>query len=260
MEDASWYFFISRRRVLHSRRPSENSGRFTAESADPVPSGGWRLRRMCQAFATACHCPQPSSAQPSAAHQPSPGSVALAVALPKLCQRLFLRAKALAKHSSSQPTQPSPAQFSPAQRSPAQPSPAQPSRAQPSPAQPSSAWWPWPWPCQNSAKGFSYGIQRRHRFFACLGPPCRCVWLFWRVGSGASKPSFDPVALVWALPKLCQKLCLTGFKPTCLKRTPFHSLLSKKKGMRVSLRFPVLKVRSGGSLWCFPGLFFGPVV
>ena len=34
-------------------------------SADPVPSGGWRLRRMChcQAFATACHCQTPSTRQ-----------------------------------------------------------------------------------------------------------------------------------------------------------------------------------------------------
>ena len=75
-------------------------------SADPVPSGGWRLRRMChcQAFTTAYMPPaqltpaKPSLVQPA---QPSPASSA----------------------QPSQPSPPKPAQ--PSQLSPAQPSSAQ---------------------------------------------------------------------------------------------------------------------------------------
>ena len=72
----------------------------------------------------------------------------------------------------------------------AKPSPAQPSPDQLSPAQARPK--PWCGPCQSSPKGFLfYRIQTsRFRppdssvfgsFLARLGPPCRCVWLFWRV-------------------------------------------------------------------------------
>ena len=106
-----------------------------------------------------------------------------------------------------------------AKPSPAQPSPAQPSPAQPRPAQPS------PSPAQALvwalSKASFYRIQTsRFRppdgsvfglFLARLGPPCRCVWLFWRVNfwfvPGAPKcrpadPSAtrEPCCLARALP------------------------------------------------------------
>ena len=85
---------------------------------------------------------------------------------------------------SAQPKPLSPAQVSP---SPGQPSPGQVSPAQLTAARPK----PWCGPCRTLCKGFSYRIQRSHfrprdgsvfgAFLACLGPPCRCVWPFWRV-------------------------------------------------------------------------------
>ena len=85
---------------------------------------------------------------------------------------------------SAQPKALSPAQVSP---SPGQPNPGQVSPAQLTAARPK----PWCGPCRTLCKGFSYRIQRCHfrprdgsvfgAFLARLGPPCRCVWLFWRV-------------------------------------------------------------------------------
>ena len=128
---------------------------------------------------------------------------------------------------SAQPKALSPAQVSP---SPGQPNPGQVSPAQLTAARPK----PWCGPCRTLCKGFSYRIQRSHfrprdgsvfgAFLARLGPPCRCVWLFWRVHvwcvlgapkcrpAEPSRPGYaflvpcpaqhSPAqALVWALPK-----------------------------------------------------------
>ena len=68
---------------------------------------------------------------------------------------------------------------------------AQPRPAQASPGQPK----PWCGPCQSSAKAFSYRIQMPSPNSA---QPC------------PAQPR--PAALVWALPKHCQRLLLTGFR------------------------------------------------
>ena len=73
---------------------------YIGKPADPVPSRGWRLRRMChfQAFSTACHC------QAFAKHGPKP------------CQATPKPGQAFAQPSPAQPritTQPSPAQPKP---------------------------------------------------------------------------------------------------------------------------------------------------
>ena len=124
-------------------------------------------------------------------------------ALPKLCQRLFLTgfgpcqaalplrfpvlrgwvwiAEARSPKPSAQP------RLAPAQASPTQARSAQPRPAQASPSLSVGL-------AKALPKAFAYWIQMwRFRppggigfgpFLARLGPPCRCVWLFWRVGSG----------------------------------------------------------------------------
>ena len=160
--------------------------------------------------------------------KPSPAQVGLA----KLCQRLFLtgfRCCVLGRSS------------------------ARPRPVQPGPAQACKPW-------QSSAKGFflpdsdaPFSAAGTLRFSSVFGLFGAAVSPFWRVGSGASllvpaqpspvslaqptqptaqlSPAPSPAqpsqaihpaqALVWALPKLCQRLFLTGFRCCVPLRSPF---------------------------------------
>ena len=122
-------------------------------------------------------------------------------------------------------------------------------------------------------------------FLAGLGPPCRCVSPFWNVGFGTSfccavlcsygpaqpttqarsaQPSLAQASstqwegqaspaqpLAWALPKLCQRLFLTGFRRPILGRrnAPFFVRFWPVWG-RCAAAFPVLR----GWVW---GLVLG---
>ena len=172
----------------------------------------------------------PSPVQPSPAHSPVQ---ALVRALPKFCQRLFLldsdasfsaprrllfrsvfgpfgravplrfpvlKGRLWGLVFGAQPSKPSPAQPSPAQPSPAQPSPAQPSPAdssQPSPV----------------LKGRLCGLVFGAQLFPYLKGRL-CGLIFGVQPSPAQRsPAHSPAqALVWALPKLCQRLFPIGFR------------------------------------------------
>ena len=125
-------------------------------------------------------------------------------------------------------------------------SPAQARRAQ-------ALVWAWPKLCQRlfltGFRGRVFGPETPPfgSFLAHLGLPCRCAWLFWRVGllgaqlspaqptsarttqrspaqpspaqPSPAQPSPQPSPaqprpqpLVWALSRLCQRLFLTGFR------------------------------------------------
>ena len=122
--------------------------------------------------------PEPGPARPVAQPSPAPRPKPSPAAQPSPA-RLAQAQPSQPKHS---PAQPGKRRWGQAT---AEPSPAQLSLAQPSLAQPS------PGLAKAVPKPFSYRIQRsRSRppersvfgaFLARLGPPCRCVWLFWRV-------------------------------------------------------------------------------
>ena len=142
--------------------------------------------------------PKPSSqtaspAQPGqhrsgqARPQPSP---ALAKAVPKAFSYRIQIKPSLAQPRPAQP-KPSSQTASPVQPDQHRSGQARPghSRAQPSPSRGVGL-------AKALPKAFSYRIQRSHSrppersvfapFLAGLGPPCRCVSLFWSLGSGAS--------------------------------------------------------------------------
>ena len=151
-------------------------------------------------------------------------------------------------------------------------SPAQPgqhrsgqARPQPSPAQPK----PWCGPCQSCAKGFFLPDSAQAQPSSAQASPAHHAGQVSpaqaqltnrkpsparpaqvRPGQATAEPS-PAQAVVWALPKLCQRLFLTGFRGAILGRRSAPFLLRFWPfGAAVPLRFAVLR----GRLW---GLVFG---
>ena len=190
---------------------------------------------------------QPSPAQPSPAHSPAQPSTAqlvhpslgvgLAKALPKaFSYRNLARVRPPCRCVSL---------FSPR---PGQPSPGQVSPAQPTAARPK----PWCGPCRTLCKGFSYRIQRSHFrprdgsvfgvFLARLGPPCRCVWLFWRVhvwcvlGAPKCRPAEPSTpGYATAQPRLSRVQPCCGPQPSPAHTQPAQSRPGQPKPCRSSV-------------------------